>query len=191
MDWYRIKHTIGLCLTKTAVERAAYIKKHNIFYHMGDNCMTMFRKIPLYPKLISFGNNVWIASGVSFITHDVIHRMLNNCLKEGGYSEHIGCIEIQDNVFVGSNTTILSNVLIGPNTIIAAGSLINKSIPGNGVYAGRPVRYICSIQDFAEKKLATDIKITYGKGGLSEETIRDCWDRFNKSKKNNINNTTD
>ena len=179
MDWYRIRHTLGLCLTKTAVERAQYLKKHDIFYHMGDNCMTMFRKIPLYPKLISFGNNVWIASGVSFVTHDVIHRMLNNCPHGGGkFNEHIGCIEIKDNVFVGSHTTILYDVLIGSNTIIAAGSLVNKSLPGNGVYAGRPAKYICSIEEFAKRKRATDIDIIYGKGGLSEETIQNCWEHF-------------
>lgn len=82
MDWYRLKHTIGLHLCKTAVKRAAYLKKHQILYDIGDNCMTMFRKIPLYPKLISLGNNVWVASGVLFITHDVIHRMLNNRTEE-------------------------------------------------------------------------------------------------------------
>lgn len=87
MDWYRLRHTVGMCLTMSATKRAEYIKKHDIFYHMGDNCMTMFRKIPLYPKLISFGNNVWIASNVSFVTHDVIHNVINNMeenVKWGG-----------------------------------------------------------------------------------------------------------
>ena len=109
----------------TATKRATYLKKHDIFYHMGNNCMTMFRKIPLYPKLISFGNNVWIASNVSFITHDVIHQMLNNRINKKCFSEHIGCIELKDNVFIGANTTILSNVSIGPNVIVGAGILRN------------------------------------------------------------------
>lgn len=96
----------------------------------------------------------------------------------GNFNEHIGCIEIKDNVFVGSNTIILYDVLIGSNTIIAAGSLVNKSLPGNGVYAGRPAKYICSIEDFAKRKKATDIDIIYGKVGLSEETIQNCWEHF-------------
>lgn len=141
MDWYRIRHTIGMHLCSTAIKRAAYLKKHDILYHIGDNCMTMFRKIPLYPKLISMGNNVWIASDVLFVPHDVIHRMLNNKLETDEFQENLGCIDIKDNVFVGSNSTILPNVTIGPDTIIAAGSLINKSIPGNGVYGG----YLLSI----------------------------------------------
>lgn len=141
MDWYRIRHTIGMHLCPTAIKRAAYLKKHDILYHIGDNCMTMFRKIPLYPKLISMGNNVWIASQVSFVTHDVIHRMLNNKLGTDEFQENIGCIDIKDNVFVGSNSTILPNVTIGPDTIIAAGTLVNKRIRGGYTLASLPSIY--------------------------------------------------
>ena len=50
--------------------------------------MIQSRKIPLYPELIYIGNNVRIASGVSFITHDVVHNMLNNIPgNEGKFTE--------------------------------------------------------------------------------------------------------
>ena len=87
---------------------------------------------------------------------------------------------------MGSNTTILYNVLIGSNTIIAAGSLVSKSLPGNGVYAGRPAKYICSIEDFAKRKKATDIAIIYGNGGLSEETVKNCWEHFRNMNENHV-----
>ena len=142
--------------------------------------MTMFRKIPLYPKLISMGNNVWIASDVLFVPHDVIHRMLNNKLGTDEFQENLGCIDIKDNVFIGSNSTILPNVTIGSDTIIAAGSLVNHSIPGNGVYGGIPCKYICSLDEFIEKrKQHPQLDITRGKGGLSNETVAACWKRFN------------
>lgn len=180
MDWYRIRHTIGLYLCSTAVKRAEYLKKHNIFYNIGNDCMTMFRKVPLYPKMISLGNNVWIASQVSFVSHDVIYRMLNNKFGGDSFQEHIGCIDIRDNVFIGSNSTILPNVTIGPDAIVAAGSLVNKSISG-GVYAGVPARYICSLDDFIKKRREfPQIEITRGKGGLSEKTVAACWKRFNE-----------
>ena len=182
MDWYRLKHTIGMHLTFTAVARASYLKRHSIFYHVGDNCMTMFRKIPLYPKLISFGNNVWIASGVSFITHDVIHRMLNNKYNGEKFYEHVGCIEIKDNVFIGSNTTVLSGVSIGPDVIVGAGSLINKDLTG-GVYAGVPAKYICSFEEYIAKKEAyPNIAIkSKRQGGLSDKTISECWQYFKEN----------
>ena len=149
--------------------------------HIGDNCMTMFRKIPLYPKLISMGNNVWIASEVLFVPHDVVHRMLNNKLGTDEFQENIGCIDIKDNVFIGSNSTILPNVTIGPDTIVAAGTLVNKSIRG-GVYAGVPAKYICSLDEFIEKRRSMpQLEITRGKGGLSEETVAAAWARFREN----------
>ena len=98
--------------------------------------MLMLRKIPLYPQLISIGDNVWVASNVPFVTHDVIHHMLNYCRGDKEFQENIGCIDIKDNVFIGANVVILPNVEIGPNTIIAAGSYVNKDIAGNGVGGG-------------------------------------------------------
>lgn len=182
MDWYRIKHTIRMYMILTATKRATYLKKHDIFYHMGNNCMTMFRKIPLYPKLISFGNNVWIASNVSFITHDAIHQMLNNRINKKCFSEHIGCIELKDNVFIGANTTILSNVSIGPNVIVGAGSLVNKNLQ-NGVFAGVPAKYICSIEEFEKKRKNNSAKIIFKNGLLSNKTVELCRENFNKMTK--------
>ena len=178
MDWLKLVHSVGMLFHLSGTKRAMYLKKHAIMQHVGDHCMGMFRKIPLYPKLISIGDNVWIASNVSLITHDVIHKMLNNRIREEAFVEHLGCIDIQDNVFVGANSTILPNVTIGSNVIIAAGSLVNKSIPGNGVYGGVPVKYICPIEDLTRKrKNDSSIEIVRGKGGLSEMTVTACWNR--------------
>ena len=183
MDWYRLRHSIGMYLTLSPVKRAEYLKKHDVFHHVGSNCMVMLRKIPLYPKLISIGDNVWIASQVSFVTHDVIHRMLNNCIEDGRFQENIGCIEIKDSVFIGSNSTILPNVTIGPNTIVGAGTLVNKSIR-SGVYAGVPAKYICSFEEFVEKrKNVQRIAINrHGRGGLSPDTIDNLWNKFLEQK---------
>lgn len=179
MNWFRVWHTIGMCLTLSPMKRAEYLKKHDILRHVGTNCMVMFRKVPLYPRLISLGNNVWIASQVSFIMHDVIHYMVNYCIPGERLKENIGCIDIKDNVFIGSNTSILPDVSIGPNVIIGAGSVINRSVQ-NGVYAGVPVKYICSWDDFINRREKSEqLDVAYGKkGGLSDKTIEACWKRF-------------
>lgn len=181
MDWFRIRHTIGLYLITNPYKRAQYCKKHNVFHHMGDKCMVMFRKIPLYPKLISFGDNVWVASQVTFVPHDVIHYMLNTRDKNYKFQEYLGCINIKDNVFIGTNSTILPNVTIGSDTIIAAGTLVNKSVRG-GVYAGVPARCICSLDEFIEKRKQYPETVIErgGHGGLSDATVLACWERFQK-----------
>lgn len=70
----------------------------------------------------------------------------------GGVKEKIGCIEIGDNVFVGSHSNILANVKIGSNVIVGAGTLVNKDIPDNSVVVGAPAKIIGSFDDFAKKR---------------------------------------
>ncbi|MBQ3392895.1 MAG: acyltransferase [Lachnospiraceae bacterium] len=194
MEWNRIRHTIGMCLKRTGQGRGEYLHKHDIFRHAGKNCMVMFRKIPLHPELISMGDNVWIASGVSLTTHDVINRMLNNRAGKNEFPEHLGCIEIGDNVFIGEGTTVLPGVTIGSDVVVAAMSLVNKDLASGGVYGGVPARYICSLEELIEKRRnAPAVKITRISSGesdkfperkdLSGETAEALWELHRKRRK--------
>ncbi len=55
--------------------------------------------------------------------------------------------EIGNNVYIAANSTVIGGITIGDNVIIGAGSVVNKSLPGNGVYAGNPVRLIRHIDE--------------------------------------------
>ena len=154
----RIWHSLMLCLINGSGERAEYLRKKHIFGAIGSNCTIMDRKVPLYANLIRLGNNVHIASKVTFITHDALHLLLNNLTNNDSmgiqvkFPEKIGCIEIGNNVFVGTNSTILYDVKIGSNVIIGAGTLVNRDIPDNSVVVGVPARVIGSFNDFANKR---------------------------------------
>lgn len=178
MDWFRLRHTLMLYTKSTGFKRADYIREHKLFKNVGKHCMFMFRKLPLYGELISIGNNVHIASNVSFVTHDVTHNMLNYCDSALKLSEYIGCIEIGDNVFIGANSTILYNSKIPSNTIIGANSFVNKKLINGGVYAGTPARYICSIEDFLKKRADFTLTVTKEKSRLSPKTIDEAWKQF-------------
>ncbi len=54
---------------------------------------------------------------------------------------------IGNNVYIASNSTVIGGITIGDNTIIGAGSVVTKSLSGNGIYAGNPVRFIKHIED--------------------------------------------
>lgn len=99
----------------------------------------MFCKVPLYPELISVGDNVHIVSSVLFITHDVTHNMLNAKNGNKDAKEYIGCIEIGNHVFIGSNTTILYDSFIPSDCIVGAESHVNRKLESSGVYAEVPV----------------------------------------------------
>lgn len=118
----------------------------------------------MHSELVFLHNNVRIASNVGFVTHDGIHHVLNQKFKTKDFIEKVGCIEIMDNVFVGSGTRILYNTKIGRNVIIGSDSLVNKDIPDNSVYAGVPARYICSFDEYVEKakKYSDNVRKVYG-----------------------------
>lgn len=147
----------------TGVKRADYLRKRKVFGSIGNLVMIQPRKIPLYPENIFIGNNVRLASGVSFITHDVVHNMLNNLypapvattagLDRTQFKEKRGKIIIGDNVFIGANTLILYDVAIGSNVIIGAGSVVTKDIPDGTVCAGVPCRRIGDFDSFVKKRM--------------------------------------
>lgn len=181
----RLRQTLRLYTILTSTKRTKYLKEKHIFGAIGKNCNVMNRTVPLYAKLIKLGNNVRLASGVTFITHDVTHAMLNaNPYLQGKkFNEKIGCIEIQDNVFVGAGSMILYGVRIGSNVIVGAGSLVNKDIPPNSVVGGVPARVISTFDEYIAKRSADE---TYPiglkpKGEIvSDATAEWCWEQFYK-----------
>ena len=118
MTFKRLWQSFRLLTIRGSVARTEYIRKRHVYGAIGDNCTIQKRKIPLYANLIRLGNNVHIASNVSFLTQDVSHLVLKNLLDwQGSVQERIGCIEIGNNVFVGSGTHILYDTKIGNNVI--------------------------------------------------------------------------
>lgn len=81
MNLKRMIQNIGYMAKFTSSSRAAYARKKGIFKAVGENVRLPFMRLPLYPKLVTFHNNIEVASGVSFVTHDAIHGVLNNIPK--------------------------------------------------------------------------------------------------------------
>ncbi len=139
-------------------KRAALYKKMNVFHSMGEHCLYQPTSLPSEPNLVSIGNNVNIAKGASFVTHDVIHSILhyqNN--PEYPFTKnqyYMGKIIIGDNVMIGQNAIIMYNVKIGNNVIVAAGSVVTKDIPDDAIVGGNPARVIGSMKELAKKRAA-------------------------------------
>ena len=150
---------------------------------LGEGCTFQKRVVPLYPKLISIGNNVHFASSVAFLTHDVTHIMLNRL--GGKRNEKVGCIEIGDNVFVGAGTRILYDVRIGSNVIIGTGSIVTKDIPDNSVAAGSPARVIGSFEDYLKKRDSEEMypdDLTPRRQEIKDELADWCWKKFKEER---------
>lgn len=99
---------------------------------------------PLFPWLISIGDNVCIYSNVKILVHDTSTEYVNRHTK-------IGRVSIGNNVYRGYGAISLCDVKIGDNSIIGAGSVVTKDIPSDCVYAGKLAKYVCNIDEFREK----------------------------------------
>lgn len=149
-----LKRTIlmGYCsVIRSGFKRARLLKKVNYFHHQGEHCFFSTLYFGTEPHLLSFGDNVHIASGVRFVTHDVTGNMLNYRYPEEHLTNRVGKIEIGNDVVIGANAVILYDVKIGDRVVIGAGSVVTADIPDDCVYAGVPARKIGSSEDYYEK----------------------------------------
>ena len=54
-------------------KKAEFLKKKNIFHHIGEHSFYQSTYLPAEPFLVSIGNNVAISAGVRLITHSAAH----------------------------------------------------------------------------------------------------------------------
>lgn len=92
-DYMRVRYFLYCLFYRNGYKHGNFLKKHNAFHAMGENCFFQPYNLPADAKYIRLGNNVVIASNVRFICHDVIHNMLNHAPKflwGGGGTAPIG-----------------------------------------------------------------------------------------------------
>lgn len=114
-----------------------------------------------FGKNISIGKDVFINTGCSFqdrggisigngslIGMNVAIATLNHgLLLETRGTTTPAPVALGENVWIGSNATILPGVTIGDNSVIAAGAVVTKDVPANTVVAGVPAKAVKKITE--------------------------------------------
>tara|TARA_Y100000992_G_scaffold278742_1_gene224525 strand:- start:91 stop:555 length:465 start_codon:yes stop_codon:yes gene_type:complete len=100
---------------------------------IGDN--TRISSHSFVCNLVTIGKNCFVGHGVMF-TNDLFKdgKILNDL-------KNFFPTTIEDNVIIGSNSTILP-VKICSGTVIGAGSVVTKDIKIKGTYAGNPAKLL-------------------------------------------------
>ena len=108
---------------------------------VGKNCMIQQGCTFFDRGGITLGDRVAIGPKVNLVT-------LNHDLTpENRDATHCQPIVIEDNAWIGINSTILPGVTIGENAVVAAGSVVTKSVPANAIVAGNPAKFIKRIDE--------------------------------------------
>jgi acetyltransferase-like isoleucine patch superfamily enzyme len=101
-------------------------------------------------KLV-IGNFVSIASNVRFIlggnhqidtfsTFPVKSVFIEHSPQDDAMTR--GAIEVEDEVWIGANSIIISGVKLGKGSIIAAGSVVTKNVEPFSIVGGNPAKFI-------------------------------------------------
>lgn len=88
---------------------------------------------------IEIGDDCLIAPFVYIV--DSNHSIKRDELINRQPNEAIA-VKIGNDVWVGSNVTILKGVQIGDGAVIAANSVVNKNVPGYEIWGGSPAKKI-------------------------------------------------
>lgn len=114
-----------------------------------------------FGKNIAIGRNVFINSGCHFqdqggiaigdgalIGHNVVLATVNHALEpEKRRRNRYAPIRIGENVWIGSNATILPGVTLGDWAVVAAGAVVTKDVPPMTVVGGVPARVLRTISE--------------------------------------------
>lgn len=122
---------------------------------IGNNFYANMDCIFLDVNRIIIGDNVMVGPRVSFFTagHPTDPIVRRKDLEFGLP------IVVEDNVWIGGNSTILPNVTIGKNSIIAAGAVVTKDVPSNTIVGGNPAKVIRHIDSVDKMKWEKAMKI--------------------------------
>lgn len=91
---------------------------------------------------VIIGNNVLIAGRVSFVGKSD-HTFNKSCqtIWDGSRGENQPVI-VEDDVWIGYGSIIMSGVKIGAGSVIASGSIVTKDVPPCMIVGGNPAKII-------------------------------------------------
>ncbi len=87
---------------------------------------------------VIIGNRCIISSGAKILAHDWAKAKMGMTSKIGHYTTTV----LEDFVFVGMNSVVLSGIRVGEGAVIGAGSVVTRDVPPYTLVAGNPAKII-------------------------------------------------
>lgn len=141
-------------------------------YTYGEICASL----PNSSNELIIGNFCSIADNVEFLLgadHPInlisTYPFKSMILKNGIDAITKGNIEIEDDVWIGNDSIILSGVRIGQGAVVAAGAVVTKDVPPYAIVGGVPAKVIK--YRFEPEMIEELLKVDYSK--LTKEMVEE------------------
>jgi len=111
--------------------------------YIGRNCFFNHNVILNGGKsdaILTIGNHVHIGPNVSIYAYNHKFTDRESLFEQQGYTDRD--VNINDDVWIGSNVVVLPGVNIGKGTIVGAGSVVTKDLPEYSICVGNPAKPI-------------------------------------------------
>jgi acetyltransferase-like isoleucine patch superfamily enzyme len=112
---------------------------------VGKNCSIQIDYLASEPYLVEIGNNVAIAPGVTFITHDGASFVFRD---EFPALRYFGKITIEDNCFIGGGSMITAGVRIGKGSIVGPLSVVLRDVKPGSMVIGNPAIQVSTVEKY-------------------------------------------
>lgn len=166
----------------------------------GSNFKIGYSSELINPQYFSFGDNFFSGPYGYFVTNKHIPVIVGNHVMFGPFCKIFGgdhdlkydrnhirfapekevqnkSIIIEDGVWIGANTTILTNSFISEGAVVSSGALVNNYIPPYCIAYGVPAKKIK--RRFDNTQLSIILKNINGKYSFSE--IIEIYEKYNVS----------
>jgi len=102
---------------------------------IGDRC-TIHNNFLNVCEPIVIGNDVGLSPETSILTHGYWLSVLE------GYPASFAGVQIGSGTIVGYRSLLMMGIVIADECVVGAQSVVSKSLPEKGIYAGSPARFI-------------------------------------------------
>jgi len=125
-----------------SVIRAGMLSNLGAGVRMGGHCSMDAYSYIGAAGAVTIGDNVIMGQHIAFHAENHDYERVDIPIKQQGTRRQ--GIVIEDDCWVGSNTTFLDGAHVGRGCVIAAGSLVRGEIPSYSIVVGAPARVLRS-----------------------------------------------
>lgn len=109
---------------------------------------------------VKIGDGVYTGTQVNIAAVNHVFADPNRFIREQGITAD--GITIEDDVWLGSNATVVDGVTIGRGSIIGAGAVVTKDIPPYSIAVGVPAKVVGDRRDAEAVKRFSGAQVFYG-----------------------------